>query len=369
MASVALLALSCGQVTIVRDLRAVWANDDSSVLLIRGEYRTTNPGASFYYDPAATDYEVVLLESGPPEAGATALPEAREIDRFSEAAWNAELGQAIHLASGGLAQYLPVYWFPALHRAVFSGGNTGPMVRNTETGQPTWFPKPESAIRQAYAAAWPDFDEARLDLLTEWTSPLDAVPSPDGTLIAAAYGSAEIPSSGTLFGDFHYWTVVVLFDAATGTVIDEVVPLANRDFDFRLLDTYAPLVTEAPARSMLAWAPGGGALYAWMFQMNGSGVDGGGVGSGRPRLISLAEGRQAFASPVDATELPARPLACPSGPVSRDGRAFALSTSGNTTTIAIQDFQAGNLPAFVPFDAETPVSVTDFLDQYGGFRY
>ncbi|MFZ4618474.1 MAG: hypothetical protein ACOYM2_20095, partial [Rectinemataceae bacterium] len=290
-------------------------------------------------------------------------------DRFSEAAWDAELGQAIHFATGGLAQYNPVYWFPALHRAVFSGGNTGPMVRNTETGQPTWFPKPVAAIRLAYAAAWPDFDKARLDLLTEWTSPCDAVPSPDGTLIAAAYGSAEKPASGTWFGDFYYWTVVVLFDAATGTVIDAVVPLANRDYDFRSLDAYAPLLTEAPARSMLAWTPDAAGLYAWMYQMNGSGVDGGGVGSGRPRLITLAEGRRSFASPCDATELPARPLACPSGPVSRDGRAFALSTSGNTTTIAIQDFDPGSLPGFVPFDTETLVSVTDFLDHYGGFRY
>ncbi|MEI6388378.1 MAG: hypothetical protein WCQ50_17295, partial [Spirochaetota bacterium] len=301
--------------------------------------------------------------------GATVLPEAREIDRFSEAAWDAELGQAIHFASGGLAQYLPVYWFPALQRAVFSGGNTGPMVRNTETGQTTWFPKPVSAIRRAYAAAWPDFDEARLDLLTGWTSPYDAVPSPDGTLIAAAYGSAEKPAAGNWFGDFYYWTVVVLFDAATGTVIDAVVPLANRDFDFRSLDAYAPLVTEAPSRSMLAWAPGGAALYAWMFQMNGSGVDGAGVGSGRPRIIPLAAGSRSFVSPDDATELPARPLACPSGPVSRDGCALVLSTSGNTTAITIKDFDPGSLPAFVPFDAETSVSVPAFLDRYGGFRY
>lgn len=348
LAALSLFAASCAPTPVERLVRAVWAPDASSLLLVRSDYATRDPSNPHFADPEAEDWSLVLFElgaAGLPASGRLSPPAAAEIDRFPEEAWDEGLGKAIPLASGGLAQYTPVYWFPALRRAIFSNEGIGAYARDVDAGRTTWFLKPKPLIAEAFAAyGLPAATAAAYAGEADYRG---AVPSPDGSLLAGSYVLPLLIDP--IGGAYEHYTAIVLWDALSGEALDAIAPLIDLDAMPRGLEAGFPLETENPDFSSLVWRGDGSSLFQYFISDTGQ--------SPTTRLIRLEGGeRPALAMAEAAATVPPRPIPSSSGPVAADGRAIVLSIEGNETYLSLLPFPPGTSPPWAGFGApEIPV--------------
>ena len=335
-AAVALAVLflpSCflAETEVVRDLRASWSPDGSSLLVVTSSYTTTDPSAPYHYDPSAFDYRIRLSTV---DAADLELLSLEDVPRAKIAEIKEGKG------SGGLAQYSPSYWMPDAPSGplVVFGGRDGYGYLVGERRRVGY-----GAARAAHEAALGPEDA----WIAQYLERVDIVPSPDGSVVAVLWYAFYFLVDE--FGPIAHIRVLSYHDAATGAHLRSVQPTPSPWHFLRGMDPYAPLDTEAGSYAYTAWKADGSGVYVILpGDENGDEPlpDGGyAIEEDKVVFVPLAE-----APPHAVSEVPPRPVQTSSGAVRADGSAVVMELrSGNRTRLSIVPFPASADPPWAAY--------------------
>ena len=195
---------------VVRQVNGSYSDDNSAVLLVESRYKTSNPLNPYYYDPEASDFEVVLYQSS------TNLKDSVEILRFKEEVVNPD-GTVSSMSSGGGIQYNPIYWLKARKRLIgMNFIDNGAYILDLDTGIKHFL----SYSPDAFAKLLPN----QYLFLSNQFDPYSIVPSPDSTTVGVIF------LSGYLIGQFTINSIYILsfFDTASSKIItSKYIPASN----------------------------------------------------------------------------------------------------------------------------------------------
>lgn len=320
---------------------AAFADDDSAVLLAASS-RVTTGASPWYYDPNATDWEVVFFESSP------SLDDVIEIMRAPD----------ISTEQGGGILSAPLYWIKDDARAVVAEYHQA-VVYELTTGVRRVFDL--SPVERDRLFTLPDID------LSDAAGPYTVVPSPDGETLSVHYFSPYEGPGGVFDLRFHH--AIAFFSIDDGTLIAaaEITPLNGFDLQLRLQPPLPePMydTTEPPAIQRLSIVPAH-AVVTQLWAKDSSGVYF--VWNETDDLGAVIESTALFFARDDATmttvsEVPTLAVPRPGGPVSSSGVFLLVDTPENAPDDARIVTHATT--AWVPFD-EVPIGAPALL----GYTY
>ena len=328
--------------TVSRDLRAVWSPDGTSLLVVRSEYTTSKPDEPYHATEKAKNFRLIL-----DKADGTAidpLTTRTTIDEFDE---GMGLGGS-SLAQGGTPENEPVYWFPALNRAVF-GGRTA-AVRDVHRHVGWKAPVPVADLEAALGAVDEVEPSLTAALVASNMEIWDAVPSPNGTVLAVLF--YNFFSLGDLVQTTYEYRVIGFFDLSTSPpALLRAVRVSPEVWHLYREITALPELTgrgRDPNWATMAWKSDGSGVWSYLYDSDNPEFP---VGR-EVQWVPLT------GTPVLATQVPERPLPTSSGSVSPAGVGYWLETVGNASalkTTAIAGWQ--------PHDKIPLVDVATFLNE------
>jgi hypothetical protein len=354
VAAAALAASSCFlfPTETVRDLRAAWSPDGSSLLIVTSRYATTAPRNPYYYDPSAFDYrlELSLVRTSDIEASGWAAAPRVRLAEFAEAN-----------DPGGLPQYAPAYWLPdaAAGRLAVFGGRDG-YGYLVDLGRRVDYAADRTALAAALGPtdAWVAADLEKIDI----------VPDPAGAVVAVLWHASYFVADA--FGPMVHFRVVSFHAAASGALLRAVRPTAVLWYYIRGIDPYRPLASEAASYAYLAWKADGSGVYVPLpgDEIADSPLPGGGYPI-QPDAAVFVPAAADGGPPYEVAVVPPRPVQTASGPVAPDGRAVVLVLIGpNGSRLDLVPFPSGQagLPGWTAYgDPAAPsVPAADWASKY-----
>lgn len=341
---------------MVRDLRGVWSPDGQSILVVTSAYLTTNPAEPYFAAASGHSFELVLSTYG-------SLNDFRsgrrtEIDRFDEGGMDSG-----SLSQGGIPEYEPVFWYPDLQMAVFGGRY--PYTRLIDSGNFVRYEKPVAALTSAMTSHPVLQYFASVATLVDGMEIVDAIPSPDGSILAVHYAAWIFSAPGDFFSPFAYAHAVAFHTTSDGSLLAVRAAFRNDSpLDVwrspSAMEAYVPLESDAMSFSGMVWKQDGSAVLLYL----GSGQDGSSGGIDVPAAILQIPLGNSQATTAEL--VPDRPIPTASGPVSPGGIAFVMSVDGNATVLDTTTFPDAGVatPAWVAFFEQTWADAVEWLGRW-----
>lgn len=297
-------AYGCSGATEVRvRMNGAFSSEGTEALLVETRYRTTAPGEPWFHAPSASDWTTVFLRAD------QELRDVQELARFDDRSQ----GQGGGIQSGAL------YWLAAHGRAVAIEYHEAVLFDlRTETLTVLDLPR---EVRDSI------FVRSELDL-SDYASPLAAVPAPDESRIAVFYTASYLGPGG--FVDVRFVHALAFFDVdGRFERAMELSPWSDTEEDLVLsFPTPSPLPPNPDPPDFQEWGmvPG---LYPQRFvwTRDASAVvvvdvqrdESGAIING---LAMQVDARSGTMTPV--TRVPSRAVPTRGGPVRPDGTHLLL---------------------------------------------
>jgi hypothetical protein len=284
---------------------AAFADEDSAVLLASSS-RMTSGDSPWYYDPNATDWQVVFHEAS------VTLGDVTEIGRALD----------ISQAQGGGILSAPLYWLRAQERAVAHEYHQA-VVYELTTGTRRVFDLSPSERDRLFTRIEAD--------LSEDATPSTVTPSPDGETLAVHF-IAPFAGPGGIF-DLRFHHAIAFFDIDDGALLgaEEITPFNGEDMQLRLSPPNpVPFydTVEPPAHQRFNFLPAS-FVVTCLWAKDSSGVTF--VRNTTNNAGVVVESRALFftrdgAEMTEVDEAPTRAVPTPGGPVSSAGVFLLVDT-------------------------------------------